>query len=88
MKAKLSSLKQIALSQPMPTQQSLHASKAASVSLPKLTPSDLVPGASTDLPIEQGYEDIPVPTPSESLPLTRRPGDDQGIEYQRKTMNE
>ena len=56
--------------------------------MPKFTPSKPVPGASTELPTEQGYKDIPLPASSESLLLTRRLGDDQGIEYRRKMMNE
>ena len=74
-KAKLSLLKQEALSQPMPTHHSLHASKAASASSPKLTPLDPVLGASTELPTKQGYKDIPLLASSESLLLTRRQGD-------------
>ena len=87
-KSKLSSLKQETLSQPMPTQHSLHASKVASASLPKLTLSNPMQGASLELPTEQGYKDIPLPSSSESLILARRPGDNQGVEYQRKLMNE
>ena len=72
----------------MPTQHSLHASKVAGASLPRLTLSYPMPGVSTELPIEQGYKDIPLPASSDSLVLIRRPGYDQGVEYKRKFMNE
>ena len=38
--------------------------------------------------MEPEYEDLPTPTPSEGVLLTRRPGDDQALEYKRKLMNE
>ena len=88
LKAELAALKQSVLQQPMLTQQSLHASKAASTSSPKKGPSDLPPSTFSDLPTEPDYEELPTPTPSEGLLLTRRPGDNKGIEYRRKQMNE
>ena len=88
LKAELASLKQSTLLQPMPTQHSLHASKAASTSSPRRGPSDPQPGLFSDLPTEPDYEELPIPTPSEGILLTRRPGDDKGIEYKRKLMNE
>ena len=61
---------------------------AASASSPKFSLSDPTSGTSTDIPTEQGYEDLPLPSSLESLLLTRRPGDDKGIEYCKKLMNE
>ena len=88
LKAKLAALKQSVLQQPMPTQQSLHASKAASTSSPRKGPSELPPSTFSDLPTEPDFEELPTPTPSKGLLLTRKPGDDKGIEYKRKQMNE
>ena len=88
LKAELVSLKKSTLQQPMPTQHSLHASKAASTSSPTRGPSDPQPGLFTDPPTKPDYEELPIPTPSEGLLLSRRPGDDTGIEYRRKQMNE
>ena len=87
-KAELASLKQSTLLQPMPTQHSLHVLKAASMSSPRRGPSDPQPGFFSDLPTEPHYEELPIPTPSEGLLLSRRPGDDKGIEYKRKLLNE
>ena len=87
-KAELASLKQSTLLQPMPTQHSLHALKAASTSSPRRDPLEPLPGLFSDIPTEPEYEEQPVPTPSEGILLTRRPGDDKGIEYRRKLMNE
>ena len=65
-KAELTSLKQSTLLQPMPTQQSLHASKAASTSSPRLDPSGPLPGTFNDIPIEPEYENQPTPTLSKA----------------------
>ena len=86
-KAELASLKQVALLQPMPTQQSLHASKAASTSSPRPDPLGPLRGTFSDIPTEPEYEDQPTPTLLEGLLLTRRPGDDKGIEYRRRLLN-
>ena len=86
-KAELASLKQSTLLQPMPTQQSLHASKAAGTSSPRPVPSGPLPGAFNDVPTEPEYEEVPISTPSEGLLLTRRPRDDKSIEYRRRLMN-
>ena len=72
----------------MPTQQSLHASKVASTSSPRPDPSEPLPCTFIDIPMEPEYEDQPIPTPLEGLLLTRRPGDDKGLEYKRKLMNQ
>ena len=88
LKAELASLKQSTLQQPMPTQQSLHASKAASTSSPRQGLSDPPPSPISELPTELDYKELPTPTPSQGILLTRRPGDDKGIEYMRKLMNE
>ena len=88
LKAELATLRQSRLQQPMPTQQSLHASKAASTSSPRKVVSDLPPSTFSDIPTEPDLEDLPTPTPSEGVLLTRRPGDDAGIEYRRKQLNE
>ena len=50
LKAELAALKQSMLQQPMPTQQSLHASKAASTSLPRKGISDPPPSVFSDMP--------------------------------------
>ena len=88
LKAELAALKQSTLQQPMPTQQSLHASKAASTSSPRKGISDPTPSTFSDLPTKPKLEELPTPTPSERLLLTRRRGDDQGIEYRRRQLNE
>ena len=72
----------------MSTQQSLHASKAASTSSPRKVVSDPPPSAFSDVPTEPDLEELPTPTPSEAMLLTRRPGDDAGIEYRRRQLNE
>ena len=58
------------------------------MSSPRKGPLDQPPGPFSDIPTEPDYEELPTPTPSEGLLLTRKLGDDQGVEYKRRQPNE
>ena len=87
LKVEIAGLKEAGLTQPMPTQQSQHTSRGASTSMPQPPISESTPAASplpTDMETDQGFRYNPSDHMTTPLLLTQRPGDNEGIEYQRR----